>query len=101
MTPVNPFILKNKEKMIAFLDELSVSQGVTHCPLLYFFKAYSRVYEIQGQSIITKSLEAFYNSWSLITGGFSVHILYTVEPLFTDTSFLRTVHLVQEDPKSI
>lgn len=25
MTPVNPFILKNKEKMINFLDELSVS----------------------------------------------------------------------------
>lgn len=26
MTPVNPFILKNKEKMVNFLDELSVSQ---------------------------------------------------------------------------
>ena len=25
MTPVNPFILKNKEKMVDFLDELSVS----------------------------------------------------------------------------
>lgn len=25
MTPVNPFILKNKEKMVNFLDELSVS----------------------------------------------------------------------------
>jgi len=29
MTPVNPFILKNKEKMIAFLDELS---NVTQIP---------------------------------------------------------------------
>lgn len=26
MTPVNPFILRNKEKMINFLDELAVSQ---------------------------------------------------------------------------
>lgn len=29
MTPVNPFILKNREKMINFLDELS---NVTQCP---------------------------------------------------------------------
>ena len=28
MTPVNPFILKNKEKMINFLDELSVSENL-------------------------------------------------------------------------
>lgn len=28
MTPVNPFILKHKEKMISFLDELSVGMGV-------------------------------------------------------------------------
>lgn len=47
MTPVNPFILKNKEKMIAFLDELSVSQSVKCC---------SFVSENQGQSVIAKSL---------------------------------------------
>ena len=41
MTPVNPFILKNKEKMIAFLDELSVSQSVKCCSFMS---------EIQGQS---------------------------------------------------
>ena len=29
MTPVNPFIVKNKEKMINFLDELSVSQFIS------------------------------------------------------------------------
>lgn len=40
MTPVNPFILKNKEKMITFLDELSVSQSV---------KFYSFVSVIHGQ----------------------------------------------------
>lgn len=50
MTPVNPFILKNKEKMITFLDELSVSRRV---------KCNSLVSEIQGQSVITKSLKAF------------------------------------------
>lgn len=50
MTPVNPFILKNKEKMTAFLDELSVSQRVKYCLF---------VSEIQGQSVITKSLKAF------------------------------------------
>ena len=38
MTPVNPFILKNKEKMIAFLDELSVSQRVNLCSLLFFLQ---------------------------------------------------------------
>ena len=31
MTPVNPFILKNKEKMINFLDELSVSASQHLC----------------------------------------------------------------------
>ena len=50
MTPVNPFILKNKEKMITFLDELSVSQSVKCCLF---------VSEIQGRSVITKSLKAF------------------------------------------
>lgn len=37
MTPVNPFILKNKEKMISFLDELSVSQSSL---LYYLFEMY-------------------------------------------------------------
>ena len=34
MTPVNPFILKNKEKMVNFLDELSVSHSINSHPLI-------------------------------------------------------------------
>ena len=35
MTPVNPFILKNKGKMVAFLDDLAVSQIINHFSLSF------------------------------------------------------------------
>lgn len=45
MTPVNPFILKNKEKMINFLDELSVSASQHLCCFFCLFasKTHSKI----------------------------------------------------------
>ena len=103
MTPVNPFILKNKEKMITFLDELSVSRRV---------KCGSFVSEIQGQSVITKSLGVYnsrslltptlvglYNNWSLTVESNNRWFLVTYfifnGALFTDTSSLSSgIHTI-------
>jgi len=41
MEVVNPFILKNKERMVVFLDQLSVSLFYIHFNSIYSFHIYS------------------------------------------------------------
>lgn len=47
MEVVNPFILKNKERMVVFLDQLSVSSFHINFDSMYFIWTYGQCYNFK------------------------------------------------------